>query len=99
MGQAKQFLDYIESGRVFGHSPFVTILPVPGWMPKTEECTYSDLVKIRELRNDLVHGAVPQEVAEASKMTRERLYERSMWILQQFASNIQQDIAQMLDTT
>jgi hypothetical protein len=97
--KTKQFLDYLESGEVFGHSPFVTILPVPGWVPKTEECTYSDLDKIRELRNDLVHGAVPQEVAEASEMTRERLYERSMWILRQFASNIQQDIAQMLGTT
>jgi hypothetical protein len=95
MVQYEAVLDCIESGRVFGHSPFITVLPVPGWVPATEECSYTDLNRIRELRNELVHGIIAQEVADANEMARDRLYERSMWILRKFASNIQQDVARL----
>jgi hypothetical protein len=96
--RTKQFFEFIESGRVFGHSPFVTMLPVPGWTPTAETIGYADLDVIRNLRNDFVHRAAATDVAD-SAMAQERVYDRSMWILRQFASNISQDTARLLETT
>ncbi len=83
-----KFLSYIDSGHIFGHSPFTTILPVVSWQPKTESCTFSDLNDIRELRNRFTHAVTDRSILPASEMDKERLYERSMWIMRKFAENV-----------
>ncbi|MFJ9900363.1 hypothetical protein ACIQPR_44235 [Streptomyces sp. NPDC091280] len=94
--KTKQFLDCIESGRVFGSSPFVTVLPVTGWVPGMETCTYADLNKIRELRNLFIHGVDDPEITPESILSQEKVYRRSMMILRCFASNVQQDVGRLL---
>lgn len=91
----KKFLGYINSGRVLGRSPFVTLLPVAGWIPTMERCDYADLDKIRDLRNDFVHGVVPPEITDGDEFAKEKIYTRSMWILRQFASNVRQDVERL----
>lgn len=78
----------------------VAVLPVVSWAPSTEAstetCDYSDLNRIRELRNQFIHGIEDPEITSESIMAKQRRYERSMWILRQFASNTQQDVQQLL---
>jgi hypothetical protein len=83
--QTEQFLRYIDSGPVFSTSPFRTALPVPGWVPALEDCTFAELDKIRRLRNQLIHA--PEGSAVVLDRS-DRRYERSMWILRIFAGNI-----------
>lgn len=83
-----RFLSYIDEGHVFGSSPFTTVLPVVSWVPKTETCTFSDLNHIRELRNRFIHAVADHSILPASEMEKERLYERSMWIMRKFAENV-----------
>ncbi|NIP26549.1 MAG: hypothetical protein GWO38_22655 [Phycisphaerae bacterium] len=90
--QTALFLSYIDSGKVFGRSPFITVLPVTGWVPKTEICDFKDLTKIRELRNDFIHGINDSEIMPISEIEKERLYSRSMWIMRNFAGNVDQEI-------
>jgi hypothetical protein len=87
-----KFLEYIESGGLFGHTPFRTALLVVGWTPKAESCDFSDLNAIRALRNKLVHTVKDQSIPETGDISLERLYERSMWLLRLFAGNIDQDV-------
>jgi hypothetical protein len=82
------FLSYIDKGHVFGRSPFTTVLPVAAWVPKTETCTFDDLNRIRELRNNFIHAVPDRAILPASEVEKERLYERSMWIMRKFAENV-----------
>lgn len=87
--RTEEFFRYIESGKVFGDSPFTTILPLPGWLLQFENCDFSDLDKIRRIRNQLVHAA---NSAPGSVDRSDRHYERSMWILRMFAGNVDQTV-------
>jgi hypothetical protein len=89
--QTFKFLHYLDSGHVFGHSPFTTDLPVTGWTPQFEHCDFTDLDAIREQRNKFIHAVENASILPGSEIEKERLYERSMWILRQFAGNIDQD--------
>ena len=93
--RTKAFLQYIDEGRVFGHTPFTTILPIVGWSPKTETCNSSDLDRIRDLRNEFIHAVESRSILPSSEVEKERLYERSMWILRQFAGNVDLDVQRM----
>lgn len=88
----KAFLQYIDKGHVFGHTPFTTVLPIMGYTPKFEKCDFRDLDLIREQRNQFIHALKNPSILPATEPEKERLYERSMWILRQFAGNIYQDI-------
>jgi hypothetical protein len=88
--RTEQFFKYIDSGKVFGDSPFRTVLPVPGWVPTFENCSFADLDKIRRLRNQLIHAPESAPVAENRS---DQHYERSMCILRMFAGNIDQAVA------
>ena len=87
-----KFLKYIDSGMVFGQSPFETVLPIKGWEFKTEECDYQDLDKIRQLRNKFIHAIKGREILHISEHEKEKLYTRSMWIMRNFGSNIRQEV-------
>ena len=78
--RTKSFLEYIEEGALFGHTPFTTVLPVMSWVPTTDSCAYSDLDKIRELRNRLIHAVSSPDIPglPESELDKEHLYERSM---------------------
>jgi hypothetical protein len=89
------FLKYIDEGHVFGHTPFITELPIAGWTPKFESCNFQDLDLIREQRNQFIHAVENPSILPATETEKERLYERSMWILRKFAENIYQDIQQV----
>ncbi len=93
--KTKQFLDYINTDKVFDKSPFITVLPVPGWVPKFETCDYSELDKIRELRNSFIHGIETPEITPEHITIKQRNYERSMWILRKFAENVWQEVLRM----
>ena len=84
-------LQFIDSGEVFGHSPFSTILPISAGTLQFEECSFGDLESIRKLRNELIHAVGSASILQNTEPEKERLYERSMWILRQFAGNIFQD--------
>lgn len=90
--RTESFLKYINSGQVFGYSPFQTGLPIKGWVFKTEEYDYNDLNKIRNLRNSFIHAVPGREILNKTEIEKEQLYNRSMWILRQFAGNIYQAI-------
>lgn len=94
--RTKRFFDAINSGEVFGHSPFHTVLPIIDESGSLQVCDYSDLDKIRELRNDFIHGIESPEILPISPLEKRKYYERSMWILRQFATNIQFDVGQKL---
>lgn len=83
-----RFLSYIDQGHVFGRSPFITVLPVVSWVPKTETCTIDDLDRIRELRNGFIHAITDRAMLPAAEVEKERLYDRSMWIMRKFAENV-----------
>jgi hypothetical protein len=85
------FLQFVDSGQVFGHSPFSTVLPIAGWTPKFENCDFSDLNAIREQRNKFIHAVENTSILPNTEMEKECLYDRSMWILRQFAGNVFQD--------
>jgi hypothetical protein len=87
------FLKYIDSGQVFGASPFKTVLPARGWVPGIENCDFKDLDEIRRQRNELIHA---EEGTPMRLDANERNYERSMWLLRQFAGNIDQSAAGIL---
>lgn len=93
----KQFLDLIQSGNVFGRNPFVTVLPVMGWIPITETCGYAELDDIRKLRNDFIHGIESPEITSEHILTKQRRYVRSMWILRKFAENVQHEVELLLN--
>jgi hypothetical protein len=94
--QTERFLAYIESGSVFGHSLFRTMLPVLGWVPQIEECDYSDLDDIRRLRNDFIHGIETPEITEENIAKKQQRYTRSMWILRKYAENVQHEVETLL---
>lgn len=87
-----KFLSYINAGHVFGRSPFTTVLPVTSWVPKSETCTFDDLNRIRELRNQFIHAVTDRSILPASEPEKDRLYERSMWIMRKFAENVDHEI-------
>lgn len=82
------FLSYIDDGHVFGRSPFTAVLPVGGWVPTTETCTFCDLDRIRKLRNDFIHAVRDPGILPSTEPEKERLYDRSMWIMRKFAENV-----------
>lgn len=94
--QTKQFFDLIESGDVFGTTPFRTVLPVVGWVPSTVECDYDDLNGIRELRNEFIHGVESPAITSENLAAKQRRYERSMWILRKFAENVEWEVQRAL---
>lgn len=94
--RTKKFFDVINSGEVFGHSPFHTVLPIMDEHGDFQVCDYSELDKIRELRNDFIHGIESPEILPISPIEKRRYYERSMWILRQFATNVQTDVSRKL---
>ena len=81
--RTEQFLRYINSGQVFGYSPFRTVLPVPGWVPTFEDCGFTELDAIRRLRNQLIHAPESPPIDRTDQR-----YDRSMWILRMYAGNI-----------
>lgn len=91
-----QFLKYIDDGHVFGHTPFTTVLPKPGWMADFEKCDFSDLNDIREQRNRFIHAVDSTTILPIEEPEKDRMYERSMWILRQFAGNLDQDIGRLM---
>jgi hypothetical protein len=95
--KTKEFLDLIESGVVFGQSPFRTALPVLGWKPAIEEIDYSHLDRIRELRNKFIHGLESPEVISDNTSDKQNLYDRSMWILRKFAENVQWNVQEVTE--
>jgi hypothetical protein len=96
--RTEKFFDKIDSGDVFGKSPFTTLLPVMGWMPSTEKCDYNDLNKIRELRNTFIHGVESPDITSEDIASKQRRYNRSMWILRKFAENVQWEVQRVLGT-
>ncbi|MCE2814144.1 MAG: hypothetical protein LW850_27480 [Planctomycetaceae bacterium] len=94
--QTKQFFDKINSGAVFGRTPFTALLPVMGWMPSVEEVGYDQLNEIRELRNNFIHGVESPEITSEDIMAKQRRYHRSMWILRKFAENVQWEVQRAL---
>jgi hypothetical protein len=87
-----RFLAILNSGEVFGHSPFRTILPVEGWAPTFESCEFKDLEGIRIQRNSLVHAASERELLQGEYDKIESFYEHDMWVLRKFAENIENDV-------
>jgi hypothetical protein len=87
-----KFLKYIDSGAVFGKSPFVTIIPVSSWIPQTETCNYDALDEIRRLRNKLIHSVGDRNILNISEIEKERRYKRSMWIMRKFAENVDYEV-------
>ncbi len=94
--RTKRFFDVINSGQVFGYSPFHTVLPIIDEVGNLRVCDYSDLDKIRNLRNDFIHGIESPEILPISPMEKHKYYQRSMWILRQYATNIQSDVQKVL---
>jgi hypothetical protein len=90
--RTEKFLQYIDNGHVFGHSPFHTVLPVAGWVPQVENVGYSDLDRIRIIRNDFIHGIKDTAILPISPLDKERLYDRSMLVLRKFAENIDTEV-------
>lgn len=95
--RTKKFFDVIDSGEIFGHSPFHTVLPLMAETGNFQVCDYADLDKIRELRNDFIHGIESPQILPISALEKQRHYERSMWILRQFATNIQFDVSRRIN--
>jgi hypothetical protein len=87
-----RFLAILNSGEVFGHTPFRTILPVEGWTPSFETCEFKDLDRIRIQRNSLVHAASELELLQGEYEKLESFYERDMWVLRKFAENVENDL-------
>jgi hypothetical protein len=94
--KTKAFFDLIESGVVFGRTPFRTALPVPGWQPSIEDIGYNRLDEMRELRNDFIHGVESPDILSESLMAKHRRYERGMWVLRKFAENIMWEVQRAL---
>jgi hypothetical protein len=94
-----KFLEYIDSGAVFGKSPFITVIPVISWTPKTETCDYNELDEIRKLRNKFIHVVNDRNILNISESEKERLYERSMWIMRKFAENVDYEVMQLRERT
>lgn len=94
--QTKQFFDLLESGAVFGRTPFRTALPVLGWQSGIEEIDYSHLEKLRELRNEFIHGVESPDILLESLGTKYQRYQRSMWILRKFAENVLWEVQRAL---
>jgi hypothetical protein len=93
--RTNEFFQYLDSGEVFGHSPFTTVLPKGGWIAQFEQCSYADLNAIREQRNKFIHAVEGTAILPNTEIEKERLYQRSMWILRQFAGNIYQDVQRL----
>jgi hypothetical protein len=94
--QTQQFLDLLESGVVFGRTPFRTALPVLGWKPSIEDIDYSHLDSLRRLRNSFIHGVENPEILSESLIAKHQRYERSMWILRKFAENVMWEVQRAL---
>jgi hypothetical protein len=90
--RTRDFLKYIDDGHVFGRTPFQTVLPVPGWTMQMETCTFVDLDEIRERRNHFIHGISSPSIRPIGETNDERVYMRSMHILRNFATNLDQDV-------
>lgn len=87
------FFKYIDEKHVFGCTPFTTVLPVAGWIPKFENCDFKDLDCILRQRNRFIHAVEnPLILPSKKEVEKEQSYERSMWILRQFAGNLDQDV-------
>ncbi len=82
------FLTYLDDGRVFGRSPFNSSLARVSWESQIETITLADLNSIREQRNAFIHGVQDRDILPASEVEKERLYERSMWVMRKFAENV-----------
>ena len=86
-----RFLNYVHKGSVFDRSPFIAELPVTGWSVKTETCTFNDLDRIRNLRNDFIHAVTGPAILPTSEPEKEKLYDRSMWIMRKYAENVDKE--------
>jgi hypothetical protein len=94
--RTEQFLRYLDSGEVFGQSPFKSLLPSSIHLPEFITLGFDDLNKIRKLRNRFMHAA---ENASEKFECNEQDYERSMWTLRQFAGNIDQECCRLLQSS
>jgi hypothetical protein len=94
--RTKQFFDLINAGDVFGYSPFKSLLPLITRDSNAQEINYSDLDQIRELRNKFIHGIESPEILPSPSSAKRMYYERSMWVLRQFATNVQFDVQKLL---
>ncbi|HEX6751305.1 MAG TPA: hypothetical protein VF092_28700 [Longimicrobium sp.] len=90
-----RFLDLLHN-EVFPASPFVAVLPVPGWAGDFEQLGYADLKAVRELRNGLVHGIDDPSITAEDALEKQRRYDRAMWMLRTFAANVQHETVRML---
>lgn len=95
---AGRLLARLNTDDVFGHTPFRTVLEVPGWIPSFETCGFNDLDEIRRTRNRLVHAATEREFLDGGYDGIEGVYDRSMWILRKFAENVENDIEALRGT-
>jgi len=94
--RTKQFFDLIESGIVFGRTPFRTALPIPGWHLSIENIGYNQLDEMRELRNNFIHGVESPDILSEGSLSKQQRYERGMWILRKFAENIMWEVQRAL---
>jgi hypothetical protein len=64
--RTRDFLKIVDSGEVFGHSPFVSILPM-----NSEQCDFEDLDAIREQRNKFIHAVKDASILPTSEGEKE----------------------------
>ena len=93
--KTEKFFRYLETGELFGESPFKTILPIKHIDMEYTECDYEDLERIRKLRNRFIHAVNESDILNISEVEKEKLYEKSMWTLRNFAGNISQSISNL----
>ena len=86
----KDFLKLLHDGAIQERTPFWHILPWPGPNKDLLEVDYSDLTRIREIRNKYVHSVNEDMLKEISSEDF-NTYKKDMWILRLFAQNVDQD--------
>lgn len=91
--QTRGFLKIVDSQKVFGHSPFASVLPT-----NLEKIDFDDLDAIRNQRNEFIHAVKDASILPNSEGEKERLYERSMWILRLFAGNVDNGVQRLRET-
>lgn len=90
--QTENLLKYLDSGALFGKTPFVNLFEQGLTSVNPEQVTYRDLDAIRVKRNKFVHGIESPEIIAATSEDKEAEYKRLHQILTQFAAQIDRGI-------
>lgn len=86
--QTEALLKFLDSGEVFGKTPFVNLIEEGLSAKNPDKVTYRDLDAIRVQRNNFVHGIESPEIKAATFEEKEAEYERMHQILTQFAVQV-----------